>query len=65
MLSVYHSLSHLFFFHFSLLSLCQLQRLSHMQQGPFPDLVICMDATSDCKAFYFQSSGLTFSFSGI
>ena len=71
MLSVYHSPTQLFsHVHFSISSLCQLERLANLQQSPvplqfpLPDVVIATDATPTHWAFYFQGSGLPLSVSG-
>ena len=58
------------FVHFSLSSLCQLEWLAHLQQGPvplqfpLPDVVIAPDATPTHWSFYFQGSGSPLSVSG-
>ena len=71
MLNVSHSPVHLFsFFHFLDSVLCQLQRLSHLQQSqvPFqlslPDVVIATDVTPTHWTFCFRSPGLALFMSG-
>ena len=71
MLTVYHSLTHLFSpVHFSFSAVCHLECLCHLQQNPvplqfqLPDVVIATDATPTHWAFYFQESGLPLSVSG-
>ena len=70
MLTVYHSLTHLFSpGHFSFSALHQQEQLSHLQQSPVPlkfllyDVVIATDATPIHWTFYFQGSGLPLSVS--
>ena len=65
MSTVYHFPTYLFSpVHFSFSALCQLERLSHLQQSqvplqfPLPDVVIATDAMPTHWAFYFQGSGL-------
>ena len=70
MLTVYHSLAHLFsHVHFPLSSLQQLKWLADLQQSPvplqFPLLMwIGTDAMPTHWAFYFQGSGLPLLVSG-
>ena len=71
MLTVYHSLAHLFSpVHFSFSALCQLEQLSHLKQSPvplqfpLPDVVVATNTMSTHWAFYFQGSGLPLSVSG-
>ena len=71
MLTVYHSPTYLFSpVHFSFSALCQVDRLSYLQQSPvplqfpLPDVVIATDALPTYWAFYFQESGLPLSVSG-
>ena len=68
---VYHSPTQLFScVYFSLSSLCHLEQLAHLQQGPvslefpLPDVAIGTDATPTHLAFYFQGSGLPLLVSG-
>ena len=70
-LHVYYSSTHLFSqVHFSISSLHQLKKLSHLQQSPvplqfpLPDVVIVIDAMPNHWAFYFQGSGSPLSVNG-
>ena len=71
MLTVYHSLAHLFSpVYFSVSALHQQEWLSHLQQSPaplqfpLPDVVIATDAMPTHWATHFQGSGLPLSVSG-